>query len=193
MTSLLKPALLCLVLLAPLAARAAEPDVITIDKRNPARLQWRLDPASEPLRETDRKPPLPRAREPVGADERPHRRKFGVGAAEARIKRARQQDAARNVDAAPIAMEPDLGPALGAEIGVRRPGNVAEQARGKADAAVLRRLPGEQRRDPVGDRAAVLGSYGVGIYAEGSVHDVAAPVDDWGASAGVFVHAPLAI
>src|SRR3546814_12123428 len=84
-----------------------------------------------------------------------HCGKFGVGAAEARVKRAREQDAPRNVDAAPVAVEADLGAAFGAEIGVRRPGDVAEQARRETDAAVGRRFIGKDRRNPLGPRPAL--------------------------------------
>ena len=80
-----------------------------------------------------------------------------VGAAEPGVQCAREQDAAGNVDAAPVAVQSDLGPAFGTEIGVGRPGDIAEQAGGEPDAAVARLLIGEQRRDPLGDRAAVRG------------------------------------
>ena len=73
---------------------------------------------------------------PVSVDQRPHRREIAVRAAETGVQRAGEQDTPRQVDTAPIAVQADLGPALGPEIGVRRPGDVAEQAGGKADAAV---------------------------------------------------------
>src|SRR3546814_20918434 len=88
--------------------------------------------------------------------------KFGVGAAKARVKRARKQNTPRNVDAAPIAMQADLGPAFGAEIGVRRPGDVAEKARREADGAVGRRFIGQEDRKSVGEGKRVYESVDLG-------------------------------
>ncbi len=100
---------------------------------------------------------MARAGQPLFIDQRPHRRKIGVGAAKTGVQRAGEQNTSGNIDAAPIAVQADLGPALGAEVGVGRPGDIAEQTRGEPDAAVARRFAREQRRDPVGDRAAVRG------------------------------------
>src|SRR3546814_5175387 len=94
-------------------------------------------------------------RSPFGRHEAAHRGKFCVGAAEARVKRAREEDTPPNVDAAPVAVQADLGAAFGAEIGVRRPGDVTEQARREAHAAVGRRFIGKERRDQLGARTAV--------------------------------------
>src|SRR3546814_1782492 len=101
---------------------------LAIDERDPARLERRLDPTRQPLGKADRETPLPRAREPFGRHEAAHCGKFGVGAAEARVKRAREEDTPRNVDAAPVDVEADLGAAFGAEDGVRRPGRVQERS-----------------------------------------------------------------
>src|SRR3546814_11295156 len=89
-------------------------------------------------------------RSPFGRHEAAHRGKFCVGAAEARLKRAREEDTPRNVDAAPVAVQADLGAAFGAVTGVRRPGAVAEQDLREPHAAVGRRLIGQERRDPTG-------------------------------------------
>nr|WP_260580364.1 hypothetical protein [Sphingopyxis sp. PET50] len=133
-------------------ARVEAKRQLALVERDAAGLERRFDPAGQALREADRETPLSRAGQPLTRHERSHRRKIAVSAAEARVERPRQQDAARNVDTAPVAVQADLGAAVGAEIGVRRPGDIAEQARGKTDAAVGGILAGEQRCDPVGER-----------------------------------------
>src|SRR3546814_19836049 len=80
---------------------------------------------------------------------------MGLGTANALTKLLVKQKTLRVVEAAPSAMQAALAPSSGAEIGVRRPADVAEQARREADAAVGRRFIGKERRNPVGDRAAV--------------------------------------
>src|SRR3546814_16026602 len=71
------------------------------------------------------------------------------GAAEIGEQRRAQQRPPEAVDSYPIAVQRKLQPPVGTKIGVRPPCDIGKQTGGVAKAGQLRRLVGEQRRDPL--------------------------------------------
>src|SRR3546814_13588315 len=64
-------------------------------------------------------------------------------------QRRAQQRPPEAVDSYPIAVQRKLQPPVGTKIGVRPPCDIGKQTGGVANAGQLRRLVGEQRRDPL--------------------------------------------
>ena len=77
-------------------------------------------------------------------------------AAQRSVKRLGEQRPACRIDGYPIAVESDLHPALGPELGVGAPADIGQQAGRMAQPLQLRGFPGKQRRNPLVEQVAML-------------------------------------